>query len=431
MVGAASSAMLLVSLFTGLYPAFVLSRPRPALVLKSRLTGNAGTGLLRKGLVILQFSISIIILVAAVIVQSQLRFLDNKDLGFDKNNLFKTDIVSWETKGVAFKQAVLQLPEVQQASITAWAPTLGGGSMSTEIPNPSQPGSKVKVWYIDGDIDLAATLKLQLQKGRYFNTALATDAPNTDSLMEKDFAKMEANQNSQPVLVTAYTAKFLGLQQLDKPVLNFRGIPVGVLKDFNNESLKEKMKPCVLRASSVVNYGYMLVRVKPGAKKTFIEKYHKLWQQFFPAKVLEFDWVDSLLDAQYSSEHKLQQLFTFFSYLAVFLACLGLFGLTTFTAEQRVKEIGIRKVIGASVADIVGLLSAGFLKLVLLAVLIASPVAAWLMHNWLQNFAYRVSIEWWVFALVGGVALVTAFATVSFRAVKAALANPAKSLRSE
>ncbi|HWB27245.1 MAG TPA: FtsX-like permease family protein [Chitinophagaceae bacterium] len=431
LLGVASGIMLLVSLFTGLYPAFVLSRPKPAIVLKNKLANSAGVGFLRKSLVTVQFVISIVILISAVIVQNQLHFLTNKDLGFDKNNLFKTDFTSWETKGDAFKQAVLQLPEVQSVSLAGWAPSLGGGSMSAEVEDPKDPKTKIKEWYISGDIDLAATLKLQLQQGRYLNPAFATDMPNTDSLMEKDFTKMEEVQKTQPVLITAYTAKLLGIHELNKPVKGVQGIPVGILKDFNNESLKEKMKPCIVRAAGGVQYGYMLVRVRHGADKAFMEKYHTLWQKFYPSKVLQFDWVDNLLDAQYKSEQKLQQLVTFFSYLAVFLACLGLFGLTTFTAEQRVKEIGIRKVIGATVFNITSLLSVDFLKLVLLAVVIASPVSAWLMNNWLQNFAYRINIEWWVFAVVGIGALLMAFATISFKAIKAAMANPAESLRAE
>jgi len=427
----ASGIMLLVSLFTGLYPAFVLSRPKPAVVLKSKLADNASVSFLRKGLVTAQFSISIVILIAAVIVQHQLHFITNKDLGFNKNNLFKTDFTSWETKAGVFKQAVLQLPQVEKATVSGWAPSLGGGVMSSEVADPTDSTSKIKVWYIDGDIDLASTLQLQLQSGRNLNPAFATDAPNSDSLMEKDFSKMEQNALTQPVLVTAYTAKLLNIRALNKPVKGIQGIPVGILKDFNNESLKQAMKPCVFRAKSGSTYGYMLVRVKPGAEKTFLARYHALWQTFFPGKVLQFDWVNDLLDAQYHSERKLQQLFTFFSYLTVLLACLGLFGLTTFTVEQRIKEIGIRKVIGASIFDITSLLSVDFLKLVLLAVIIASPVGAWLMNSWLQNFAYRIHVEWWVFALTGLLAIVIACATISFQAIKAAMANPVKALKAE
>ncbi len=427
----ASGIMLLVSLFTGLYPAMVLSRPKPAVVLKSRLANNGITNFLRKGLVTVQFVISIVILIAAVVVQGQLHFLDNKDIGYNKNNLFKTDFTSFETKGSAFKQAVLQLPQVENASISNWALGVGQGTFSTAITDPKDASNKIEAWYIEGDINLVATLQLQLQSGRSFNPALSTDAPNMDSLMEKDSEKWEESQKTQPVLVTAYTAQLLGIKEFNKPVTGVRGIPVGIVKNFNNESLKQPLKPCIISANSASAYGYMLVRVKPEAEKQFLAQYHAVWQKFFPGKILQFDWVSDLLNAQYHREQKLQQLFTFFSYLAVFLACLGLFGLTAFTAEQRIKEIGIRKVVGASVFDITSLLSKDFLKLVLIAVIIASPVGAWLMNNWLQNFAYRISIEWWVFALVGGIAMIIALATISFQAIKAAMANPMVSLRSE
>jgi putative ABC transport system permease protein len=180
-----------------------------------------------------------------------------------------------------------------------------------------------------------------------------------------------------------------------------------------------------------MRYGSMLARIQPGSEKSVLSGLYKIWQQFFPDKVFQYDWTDEQLKEQYAAEHKLQQLFTLFSFLILSLAALGLFGLTTFIAELRVKEIGIRKVLGASVSAISVSLSKDFVKLVLLAIIIASPIAWYFVNKWLQNYAYKITIHWWIFVLSGLMAVVIALATMSYQTIKAATANPVKSLRSE
>jgi len=431
LLGVTSLVVLLVSLFTGLYPAWLISRPKAVVVLKGKLSAKTDPNLLRKSLVVMQFTIAIIILVVTLVVQLQLRFIDHKDLGFDKNNLISIDQSNFGTKGASFKQEILKIAGVESASISTWVPSVGAGYMSKMVDDPNHKGSKVEVNYISGDMDLAKTLKLQLQDGRYLDASFASDAVNLDSLMEHDTKKLFQLAHQQSYLTTAYTAKFFGIQNFKDSIKNLWGIPVGIVKDFNNESLHAPLKPCIIQASTTVNFGSMLIRVKPNAQKQILAAIYKQWQQFFPDKILKTDWVSDLLDAQYRSEHKLQQLFTFFTLLIVFLACLGLFGLATFTAEQRVKEIGIRKVLGASVAQITTLLSKDFVVLVILALVIASPIAFFTMQKWLQDFAYRIQISWWVFALAGTLSVLIALITISFQAIKAALANPVKSLRSE
>ena len=249
--------------------------------------------------------------------------------------------------------------------------------------------------------------------------------------MQKDFAAYEAYGKTQPVLITAYTAKLFHITALNKPDKNLQGIPVGIVKDFNNESLHTKMKPCIIRAASGDNYGYMMVRVKPGSEQSFLKQYSNLWKQVYPQKLFQYHWVADKLVAQYSKEQKLQQLFTFFSALAILLACLGLFGLTAFTAEQRTKEIGIRKVLGATVQNITALLSKELVTLVCIAVIIASPIALLVMNKWLQDYAYRINISWWMFAITAAILLFITLITVSYQTIKAAIANPVKSLRTE
>jgi putative ABC transport system permease protein len=424
--------VLLISVTTGLYPAFLLSGRHPVETISGKLTASAGSGLLRKSLVVTQFIISTTIIISAFVIHNQLQYIDHKDLGFDKKNLLDINFNNWEGKGKVFKQEVLRLPGVENASISNWSPSNGGGSMSMQFDDPSQKNNKITVWYIEGDRDLASTLKLQLIKGRLFDNNLFTDALNVDSLRDKkEYQKINSQQLSQPVIMTNFTAKTFNVKQPGIKGNFTEGTPIGIIKDFNNETLHTVIKPTVIRAVQNPQYGDMLVRINPNATKQVLTGIQRLWEQFYPEKVFQFTWTDETLNAQYKAEQKQQQLFTFFSLLVVFLACLGLFGLAAFTAEQRTKEIGIRKVLGASVAGITALLSKEFLKLVVVAVLIASPIAWYAMNKWLQDFAYRINIEWWVFVLSGGLAVFIAFITVSFQSIKAAIANPVKSLRSE
>jgi putative ABC transport system permease protein len=423
--------VLLVSLLTGLYPALLLSGRLPASSLKGSTGTQPGSGIMRKVLVITQFGISVAVLICTIVVQKQLSFINNKDLGYDKNNLLRINETSWGTSGDAFKQEVLKIAGVQNASISTWYPSGGGGYMSNMVDDPHQKNSKIKVTYIKADLDLVATLKLQLQKGRFLSSKFGSDAINADSLMEKDMAKLEEAQKVQPVLVTAYTASALDVKELNKPLSGVGGIPVGIIKDFNNESLKTAMSPTFIMAGSKLNYGSMLVRISPGTQKQVLTHIDELWKHYFPDKVFEFGWVNDLLQDQYKADAKLQQLFTLFSFLIAFLACIGLLGLATFTAEQRTKEIGIRKVLGASVTSITALLSADFVKLVLIAIVVASPLA-WLgMDKWLQSYAYRIKPDIGFVLIAGLIALLTALIAVSYQTIKAAVANPVKSLRSE
>ena len=424
--------VLLVSVLTGLYPAFLLSGRNPLETINGKLNTSTGGVVLRKGLVVLQFIISIAIIISAFVVHNQLQFIDRKDLGYDKNNLLSINFSSWDNKGTAFKQGILKLPGVENASICSWAPANGGGTMSVKFDDPSKKGNKINVWYIEGDVDLVATLKLQLKNGRLLDPNLYTDAVNADSLSNsKAYGEINKEQLVQPVIITEFTAKTFNVHQLNFKSNFPEGTPVGIIKDFNNESLHSTIEPTVIRAISNPQYGGMLVRIRPNSTKQALSGIQQIWHRFYPEKLLQYTWTDESLKAQYKTEQKLQQLFTFFSLLVVFLACLGLFGLAAFTAEQRIKEIGIRKVLGASVSGITALLSKEFLKLVFIASLIAWPIAWYAMNRWLQDFAYRINIQWWIFVLAGGLAILIAFVTVSFQSIKAAMANPVKSLRSE
>ncbi|SFQ09913.1 FtsX-like permease family protein [Parafilimonas terrae] len=426
--------VLFVSIITGIYPALVLSAFNPAATIKGELLSNSrgSQNMVRKSLVVLQFSMSVIVLIALIVVQQQVSFLKNKDVGYDTHNLLSIGQVSWAGKGESFKNELLQNPNVEAASITSWLPTLGAGFMSSEIDDPNHAGNKLKVWYINGDVDLDKVMGLRLIKGRLLDKTYSADIFNPDSLMSISDSATYANAaNQQSSLITAYTAKVLQVKDLGMPIRQAHTTPVGIIKDFNNESLKEPIKPTIIIAGPSPNYGGMLIKVKPGQEKKVAVSVSKLWRQFYPNKLLEIKWVDDMLAAQYKTESRLQQLFSFFSGLSMFLAALGVLGLIIQATAQRKKEIGVRKVLGASVTSIVRLFSIDFVKLVLIAVLIASPVAWWLMNKWLLDFAYRIHISGWVFIIAGAIAVIIALLTISIQSIKAAMANPIKSLRTE
>lgn len=425
----AIGSVLLVSLLTGLYPAWFLSRPKPFIILKNNIASGVQLNLLKKGLVVGQFIISAAIIMSAIIIHNQLTFINQKDLGFNKNNLLNLSFTMWGKKAGAFKQDIQQIPGVQSVSIANWAPAEGAGNMSREISVPGQK-EKVNVFYIEGDADLVTTLGLKLKNGRTLNPKIASDAMNVDSSMSGSSPATKAAMKVRPMLATNFTAKMLGLK-LNGPAPDMDGITVGTIEDFNSESLHNNLQPTFIEAATNVQAGNMLIRVKPGAEKRVLVAINIAYKSFYPEKPFQYNWIADEVDAQYIAEHKQHQLFTCFSILIIFLACLGLFGLVSFTAEQRVKEIGIRKVLGAGIGNIVTLISKDYLILVMVAIVVASPIAWYAMNKWLQDFAYRISIQWWVFVLTGFLALLIAFITVSFQSVKAAIANPVKSLRSE
>ena len=432
LIVATISTIILLGMLTGLYPAWLMSGFRPSWSLKGQvLKVPVAQTLVRKGLVVVQFTISIVVLLAMLIVQQQLKFIDKADIGFNKNNLMQLNFVSWDGQGESFRNEVANISGVTAASISSWVPSNGAGYMSREVDDPNRPGNKINVWYISGDVHLARTLGLQLEAGRLLSTRFVTDAMNEDSLRENDAESYKALADLRPALMTETTAKMLKVSELNKQVSSIKVVPVGIIKDFHNQSFHEKLGPTVIIGDQNPQYGGMLIRVNPGAKEKVALAVQKLWKQFYPYKLLDIAWVEDMLAGQYASENKLKQLFTFFSLLTMALAALGIFGLVVHAAQRRIKEIGIRKVLGASVTSIFNLLSSEFIKLVIISLLIASPLAWLIMNRWLESFSYRINIPFWVFVVAGGITVVAAIVTVSFQSVRAALSNPVQSLRNE
>lgn len=430
MAGGALLMFFLTALVTGLYPAWVISGFKPANTLRGIFSASLGQTGLRKTLVVAQFSISIIVLLATIVVWQQFDLMKNKDLGYDKNNLIGIEQIAWNGKGEAFKNELQRIPGVVRSSQSMWMPTEGAGYMQREVPDPAHAGRRIRVWYVAGDVDLPATLGLKLVKGRMFSNRFA-DAFNADSLREKDFVKFEKAQMNQNSLMTASAAKALGIKQLDVQTKTANSVPVGIVGDFHNESLYEPMKPTFILAQKAPEYASMLIRIQPGTEMQVGAGVRKLWKQFFPEKLLRIHNIEEKLEKQYQAESKLHQLFLFFSGLTMFLSALGIFGLVVQAAEQRAKEVGIRKVLGASVAGIVGLISKDFVKLVVIAIVVASPLAWYALQKWLESYPYRTTIHWGVFAVTGVAALAVTIGTVSFQAIRAATADPVRSLRNE
>ena len=432
LTGIVGLTIALLSVLIGLYPAILVSGFKPAMAIKGNVFagGTWGQNSVRKSLVVVQFAISIIVLVALIIVQQQVSFLNNKDLGFNKEHLLYTQYINFNQKGKSLKSEMLRQSGVESVSLTPWTPG-SKGYMTRDVELPGNPDKKVKVWYLTGDVDMAKTMGLQLSEGRMLNNQHGFDAMNDDDLQSMDSAQYARTGILQSSLVTDYTAKILGIQQLNTPSQEIKNTPVGIIKDFVPESLKNELSPTVILAEKDVTYGGMLVRAQPGKENEVAKAANTLLRKFYPEKSLDIKWVDEMLAEQYKSEEKLEQLFTFFSSLSMFLAALGIFGLIVQTTAQRTKEIGIRKVLGASIQSIVGLFSIDFLKLILIAIVIASPIAWWLMDKWLLDFAYRIPISIWVFVTAGGIAILIALITISSQAIKAAVANPVESLRTE
>ncbi|GGG81101.1 ABC transporter permease [Parapedobacter pyrenivorans] len=423
-----------VSALTGAYPAWILSGLKPSNTLRGKLfQGNLfSAGGLRKALVVLQFTIAIAVLIALLVVRHQVNYLTNKPIGYDKESLLHIGFRNWEGKGELFKTELKKLPGIEAASIASWNPVDGNTIFSRpSFDHPQKENEKIAIHFIVADFDFTRTLDFKLQQGRYLDAAYGTDVFDMMAASEMDSLERRQYINSRSALIPASTAKQLGIQKLGVTIPKLGYTPVGILQDFHRESLHHALGPVFIFAEQNPDDTGMFIRATPGMGRQAQQSLVKLSKDFYPNRLLDAQWVTDILDKQYEAEQKQQTLFSFFSGLMLFLSAMGVFGLILHTAQQRIKEIGIRKVLGASVSGIVALLSGGFIKLVLVAVVIASPIVWWMMNKWLDDFAYRIDMEWWMFAMAGLAALVIALLTVSWQAIRAALANPVDSLRDE
>ncbi|MFC5410145.1 ABC transporter permease [Larkinella bovis] len=403
-----------MGLLAGSYPALFLSSLHPVRVLKGTLRFGAGAQLFRRGLVVFQFTLSMLLIVGTVVIYQQLDYIQRKNLGYSRENLITIPLEGELARNYpVVRQELLRMAGIQSVTKTNGNP-LRNGSTTESVTWPGKdPNAAISFHNSAVGYDFAKTMKLTFRQGRDFSPAFRTDSSN--------------------YLINEAAAKRIGYSNPVGQPLIFWGKPgkiIGLLRDFHFNSLHEPIRPLIIRLADN-HYGNLLIRTQPGQTRPALASLEALCQKLNPKFPFTYSFVDAEYQRTYRSETVVGTLSTIFATLAIFIACLGLFGLAAFMAEQRTKEIGVRKVLGASVASVVALLSRDFLKLVVIAIVIASPVAWYVMRQWLQGFAYQVEISGWVFALAGFLSLLIAFLTVSFQSLKAALMNPVKSLRSE
>lgn len=404
-------------ILAGIYPAFFLSSFNTIKVLKGASLQGSKKKPLRSGLIVFQFFVSTALIISTIIVYQQLQYMLNKKLGYDKDQvLFLPDARLLGKSQDAFKQQLMQDSRVVSATISRSVP--GGEIMDgTEIypKNENANGAEIHANITHVDFDYLNTLGIKIIKGRNFSKDFSTDSA---AIVINEAAVKQLGWTNE----TAVGKSIVRSGQKEFSV-------IGVMQDYNYTSLKHEIAPMMMMLGG--NYGGLILKIKTTNIESFLSDLKKQWNAYNPSGPLEYNFLDEEFASLYASEQRTQQIFTVFAVLAIIIASLGLFGLSAFVIEQRTKEIGIRKVLGASVQNVLLLVSKEFLLLITIAFLIAAPVAWWAMKMWLQDFAYRTNISIWVFAFSGIAVLLIAFFTISFRAIKAALINPAKSLRTE
>jgi len=411
--------LFITGIVAGSYPALYLSALKPVRVLKGVVSFSRGATWFRKGLTVFQFVLSIFLIIATIVIIRQTNFVENTQLGYNRDNLVYIQVegeLSNGNKYQLFKNQLQQMPGIAMVDRSTEAPHSMGFTVYDDVRwDGKDKNASVGFKPSSVGFDFIKLMNLRMADGRDFSRLNATDSSDA-YIINEEAAKEMGIKNPVGKWISAWDKK---------------GHIIGIVKDYHINSLREPIHPLILDVKEDIYFGVVIVRTKPGQTKQALASMAKVYKTLNPNYPFTWQFVDEEYKKLYNNEQMVAKLTVVFAVLAILISCLGLLGLVMFAAEQRLKEIGVRKVLGASLSQVAGLFSKDFLQLICLAFLVASPLAWFAMHNWLQGFAYRVAISWWVFGLALSISILIALLTISYQSVKAAMANPVKSLRTE